>query len=65
MMIVVRLRISFSSACCTSNSFSASSELVASSSSRIGGSFKIARAIAMRCRWPPDKRMPRSPKNVS
>ena len=48
MMIVVRSRMSFSSACCTSSSLAASSELVASSSSRIGGFFKIARAIAMR-----------------
>jgi len=37
----------------------------ASSSSRIGGSRRIARAMAMRCRWPPDRREPRSPRNVS
>ncbi len=65
MTIVVRRSISFSSACCTSSSLAASSELVASSSRRIGGSFRIARAIAMRWRWPPDKRIPRSPRNVS
>ena len=65
MTIVVRRAISFSSACCTSSSLAASSELVASSSSRIGGSLRIARAIAMRWRWPPESRMPRSPRNVS
>ena len=35
-------------------SLSASSALVASSSSRIGGSRRMARAMAMRCRCPPD-----------
>ena len=65
MMIVVRPCMSFSSASCTSRSDSASNELVASSSSNIGGSFKMARASAIRCRWPPDSRVPRSPRKVS
>ena len=46
------------SACSASRmacSHSLSSALVASSSSRIGASFSNARAIARRCRWPPDK----------
>ncbi len=38
-----------------------SSELVASSRIRMRGSRKTARAIAMRWRWPPERRMPRSP----
>ena len=50
-----------SSAACTSVSLSASSEEVASSSSRIGASRRMARAMAMRWRWPPDSVTPRSP----
>ena len=65
MMIVVRPTLSRSSASWTSRSDSLSSELVASSSSRIGGSLRIARAIATRWRCPPDSRMPRSPTTVS
>jgi hypothetical protein len=38
-----------------------SSEAVASSSTRIGAFFRMARAIAIRCRWPPERRCPRSP----
>ena len=38
---------------------------VASSRIRIGASFRIARAIAMRWRWPPDSRTPFSPTAVS
>ena len=62
---VVRPRIRLASACCTSRSDSASSAEVASSRIRIGGSFRIARAIAMRCFWPPESRLPRSPITVS
>src|SRR5690349_4158632 len=65
MTSVVRLRMSFSSASRTSRSLSESSELVASSSSRIGGFLRMARAMAMRCFWPPDSRAPRSPRKVS
>ena len=46
---------------CTSVSLSASSEEVASSSSSSGASRRIARAIAMRWRWPPESVTPRSP----
>ena len=38
---------------------------VASSRIRIFGLARIARAIATRCRWPPDSRTPRSPTIVS
>jgi glutathione S-transferase len=65
MMMVVRPRMSISNASCTSRSDSASSELVASSSSNIGGSLRMARASAILCRWPPDSRVPRSPRKVS
>ncbi len=46
-------------------SLSESSALVASSSSRIGASRRIARASATRWRWPPDSLTPRSPTSVS
>ncbi len=58
---VVRLRIRLASASCTSCSDSASSAEVASSSTSSGQSLRIARAIASRCRWPPESRWPRSP----
>ena len=64
MTSVVRSAIAASSAACTMRSLSASSALVASSSSSSGGFFSIARAIAMRWRWPPDRRTPRSPRKV-
>ena len=54
--IVVRPSDSRSSASCTSRSVSVSSELVASSSTRIGGLRRIVRAIAIRCFSPPEKR---------
>ena len=38
---------------------------VASSRIRMRGSARIARAIAMRCRWPPETFTPRSPTTVS
>ena len=44
---------------------SVSSADVASSRMRIGGSTSSARAIASRWRWPPDSRVPRSPRTVS
>ena len=61
---VVRSRIADSSAAWTMRSPSASSALVASSSSSSGGFFRIARAIEMRCRCPPERRTPRSPRKV-
>ena len=45
MMMVVRFFISCSSAACTRRSLSESSELVASSNNRMGGSFSKARAM--------------------
>ena len=42
-------------------STSLSSALVASSSSRMGASFSITRAMATRWRWPPLSFTPRSP----
>src|SRR5580698_10635273 len=38
---------------------------VASSSIRMRGSARMARAIEMRCRWPPESFTPRSPTTVS
>mmetsp|Transcript_38293 Transcript_38293/g.110602 ORF Transcript_38293/g.110602 Transcript_38293/m.110602 type:complete len:232 (-) Transcript_38293:1853-2548(-) len=49
---------SMSSAPCTRRSFSASREAVASSSRMTSGLRTMARAIAMRCRWPPEKLEP-------
>ena len=49
----------------TSRSFSASSALVASSSSRIGASRTRARAMASRWRSPPESVLARSPSRVS
>ena len=63
--IVVRPTMSRPSASWTSRSDSLSSELVASSRMRMGASLRMARAMATRCRWPPERRMPRSPRSVS
>ena len=52
-------------ASCTRRSDSVSSALVASSRMRMGGSTSSARAIAMRWRWPPERRAPRSPSTVA
>ena len=38
---------------------------VASSRTRMGAFFKMARAMAMRWRWPPESLTPRSPTMVS
>ena len=65
MAITVRPCISRSSAWRIISSDSLSSDDVASSSSTIGESFRSARATAMRWRWPPDSRVPRSPTMVS
>ena len=48
-------------ASCTIDSSSESSALVASSRMRIVGRLSTARAIARRCRWPPESCTPRSP----
>ena len=54
--IVVRPSASRSSASCTARSVCVSSAEVASSRTRIGGLRRIVRAIAIRCRSPPEKR---------
>ena len=62
---VVRPDITSRSAALIACSVEASIELVASSSTRIRGSARSARAIASRWRWPPDSVSPRSPTRVS
>ena len=59
--MVVRVFINFAKASCTNRSLSVSRADVASSSMRIGGFFKMARAMLTRCRWPPESLPPRSP----
>ena len=62
MMSTVLSRMSPDSAACTAVSFSTSGEAVASSSRITGASFKMARAMEMRCRvklFFHTKRMPR------
>ena len=61
MTSVVRPFIRLPRACCTRRSDSGSRAEVASSRIRIGGSLSSARAMAMRWRWPPESRLPRSP----
>ena len=61
----VRFFMRLSNASCTRDSDAASSELVASSSISITGSLRMARAMAMRWRWPPESFTPRSPTTVS
>mmetsp|Transcript_34964 Transcript_34964/g.73752 ORF Transcript_34964/g.73752 Transcript_34964/m.73752 type:complete len:132 (+) Transcript_34964:188-583(+) len=53
-----------SSVSCTSFWLSLSNAAVASSSTRIFGSRIIARAIAIRCFWPPDSKPPPGPTSV-
>ncbi len=65
MMIVVRPRIASASPSRIRASVVASTEAVASSRIRIRGSITSARAIASRCRWPPESVIPRSPMTVS
>mmetsp|Transcript_20486 Transcript_20486/g.58247 ORF Transcript_20486/g.58247 Transcript_20486/m.58247 type:complete len:114 (-) Transcript_20486:2471-2812(-) len=57
--------MSLSSASWTTDSLSLSNADVASSRRRIGGFLTSARAIAIRCFWPPDTCVPRSPTGVS
>ena len=65
MMIVVRPRIASCRPLRMRLSVVASTEAVASSRISSRGSTTSARAIAIRCRWPPDSVMPRSPITVS
>ncbi|GER34660.1 terpene synthase-like sequence-1,8-cineole [Striga asiatica] len=57
-MTVVLFFINLSRACCTTRSDSTSRALVASSKSKIEGFFKMARAMATLCFWPPDSWTP-------
>ena len=65
MISVVRPSMSLRSASLITASLWASTLDSASSSTRIGASFRIARAMAMRWRSPPESRTPRSPTTVS
>mmetsp|Transcript_8798 Transcript_8798/g.26703 ORF Transcript_8798/g.26703 Transcript_8798/m.26703 type:complete len:80 (+) Transcript_8798:588-827(+) len=56
---------SLSRASCTTRSFLVSSALVASSSRMTSGFRTMARAMATRCRSPPERRPPSSPTSVS
>ena len=62
---VVRPSISFASACWIRYSVCVSTLDVESSRIRMRGSSSSVRAIAMRCFWPPESVMPRSPTHVS
>ena len=62
---VVRPFISSASACWIRYSVSVSTLDVESSNTRIFGSSSSVRAIEMRCFWPPESVMPRSPTQVS
>jgi hypothetical protein len=59
------MRINRSSAPWMAASVSASTAEVLSSRMSRRGSVSSARAIARRCRWPPDSPTPRSPTTVS
>ena len=65
MMKVVRPSRSMSIAALTRFSVSTSRALVASSRTRMGALLRMARAMAMRWRSPPDRAPPRSPTKVS
>ena len=62
---VVRWRAKSSKERCTTSSLWESRALVASSKMRMGGSFKKARAMESRWRWPPESFPPRGPMSVS
>jgi hypothetical protein len=64
-MTVVLFVMTLSRASCTILSDSASRALVASSNSRILGSFRIALAMAILCFCPPESCVPCSPTEVS
>ena len=65
MVIVVRPRLTSSSAAWIARSVSLSSALVASSRTSTRGSRRSVRAIASRCFSPPENRCPRAPTTVS
>ena len=65
MISVVRFRIASRRPTRIRASVDASTDAVASSRMRTRGSSASARAIARRCRCPPDSVMPRSPITVS
>ena len=65
MITAVRSRMNCSSTFWISCSLSRSTWLVASSRMRMAGSRRIARARAIRCRWPPESRPPIGPTSVS
>lgn len=62
--MTVRLAIKCDNAFCTKVSLSTSNEALASSNKIIGASLRIARAIEIRCRCPPDNFEPFSPITV-
>ena len=62
---VVRPAMSRRIAAMISRSVATSTELVGSSRTRMGASFRKARASEIRCRSPPERRMPRSPTCVA
>mmetsp|Transcript_107561 Transcript_107561/g.186730 ORF Transcript_107561/g.186730 Transcript_107561/m.186730 type:complete len:85 (+) Transcript_107561:399-653(+) len=64
MVVQADVRITLSRARCTTFSLSMSKALVASSNSSTFGCFRMARAMAMRCFWPPLSCTPRSPTSV-
>ena len=65
MISVVRPFITSRSASLIRASVVASTDAVASSRISMRGFMSSARAIAIRCRWPPDSERPRSPTRVS
>ena len=65
MITVVRPFITSRSASLIRASVEASTDAVASSRMRTRGFMSSARAIAIRCRWPPESERPRSPTTVS
>ena len=64
MINVLRPSSRRASASSINRSLSASTLDVASSRISTRGSFSSARAMAMRCRWPPESFTPRSPTSV-
>lgn len=65
MIRTVRPVVALSKASWTTRSDSASNALVASSRIKMLGFLIRARAIAIRCFWPPDRVTPRSPKDFT
>mmetsp|Transcript_115707 Transcript_115707/g.367943 ORF Transcript_115707/g.367943 Transcript_115707/m.367943 type:complete len:89 (-) Transcript_115707:1658-1924(-) len=63
-VVIIFARNTLSNTSITTRSLSASKALVASSSNSTLGLRISARAIAMRCFWPPLNRAPRSPTSV-